>query len=83
MKKPPYVTKVIGAISNRLQLAGEWIDQLFVSWLNPRPSGSKAMAALEPAFRMMDPHNCDGGYHLVASKLPVPGTFQVTVRIVP
>jgi hypothetical protein len=39
-EKTPYVTEVIGAIPNRLQTAGGWIDQPFVSRLNPRPPGS-------------------------------------------
>ena len=31
MKKPPFLTEVIGEIPYRLQLAGGWIDQPFVS----------------------------------------------------
>jgi len=54
MKKTPLVTEVIGAIPNRLQLAGGWIDQPFVSRFNPRPPGSMVVVALEPTFRVMD-----------------------------
>jgi len=81
-EKTPYVTEVIGAIPNRLQTAGGWIDQPFVSRLNPRPPGSMAVA-LEPAFRVMDRSGCGGGCLLVASREPVPGAFQVTIRIAP
>src|SRR5690349_21168929 len=34
------ITKLLGAIPNRLQLAGGWIDQPFVSRHNPKPPGS-------------------------------------------
>ena len=45
MKKTPFVAKVIGAIPNRLQLAGGWIDQPFVSRHNPKPPGSMVVVA--------------------------------------
>jgi len=80
MKTPPYVTEVIGAIRNRLQLAGEWIDQPFVSRLHPRPPGFMVVM-LEPAFRVIERYGCSGGYLLVASRKSVPGAFQVTIRI--
>jgi hypothetical protein len=69
MKKPPLVTEVIGAIPNRLQLAGGWIDQPFVSRLNPRPPGSMVVVALEPTFRVMDRSGCASGTRAVATKL--------------
>ena len=34
------VTKLLGSIPNRLQLAGGWIDQPFVNRHNPKPFGS-------------------------------------------
>src|ERR1035441_2176815 len=34
------VAELLGGIPNRLQLAGGWIDQPFVSRHNPRPPGS-------------------------------------------
>jgi hypothetical protein len=83
MKKSPYVTEVIGDIPNRLQLAGGWIDQPFISRVNPQPAGSMIVVALEPTFRVMDRSGCGGGYLLVASRKPVPGAFQVTVQIAP
>jgi hypothetical protein len=69
MKKTPFVTEVIGAIPNRLQLAGGWIDQPFVSRLNPRPPGSMVVVALEPTFRVMDRSGCASGTRAVATKL--------------
>ncbi|MGO9586278.1 MAG: hypothetical protein ACLP2Y_08790 [Limisphaerales bacterium] len=69
MKKPPFVTEVIGAIPNRLQLAGGWIDQPFVSRRNPRPPGSMVVVALEPTFRVMDHAGCASGTRAVATKL--------------
>jgi len=38
----------------RMALAGGWIDQPFVSRLNPRPPGSMVVVGLEPSFRFMD-----------------------------
>jgi hypothetical protein len=69
MKKPPLVAEVIGAIPNRLQLAGGWIDQPFVSRFNPRPPGSMVVVALEPTFRVMDRSGCASGTRAVATKL--------------
>jgi hypothetical protein len=37
-----------------MAFAGGWIDQPFVSRLNPSPPGSMVVAALEPTFRFMD-----------------------------
>jgi hypothetical protein len=48
------ITSIIGAIPYRLALAGGWIDQPFVSRLNPEPPGSMVVVALEPQFYFMD-----------------------------
>ncbi len=48
------VTKLLGAIPNRLQLAGGWIDQPFVSKFNPKPPGSMVVVQIEPNFRPMN-----------------------------
>src|ERR1017187_10997299 len=69
MKKTPFVTEVIGAIPNRLQLAGGWIDQPFVSKLNPKPPGSMVVVALEPTFRVMDRSGCASSTRAVATRL--------------
>lgn len=44
---------IIGAIPYRMALAGGWIDQPFVSRLNPRPPGSMVVVGLEPVFHWM------------------------------
>src|SRR5512140_1020184 len=48
------LTDVIGRIPYRLALAGGWIDQPFVSRLNPCPPGSMVVVSIEPTFRFMD-----------------------------
>jgi hypothetical protein len=47
------ITGVIGAIPYRMALAGGWIDQPFVSRLNPDPPGSMVVICLEPLFPYM------------------------------
>ena len=44
----------IGSLPYRLQLAGGWIDQPFVSSLNPEPPGSMVVVSLRPTVRYMD-----------------------------
>jgi hypothetical protein len=48
------LTDVIGNIPYRMAFAGGWIDQPFVSKLNPTPPGSMVVVALEPTCRYMD-----------------------------
>ncbi|MBI4873017.1 MAG: hypothetical protein HY822_00130 [Acidobacteria bacterium] len=48
------IASVIGAIPYRMALAGGWIDQPFVSRLNPAPPGSMVVVALEPEVRFLD-----------------------------
>jgi hypothetical protein len=67
--KPPFITKAIGTIPNRLQLAGGWIDQPFVSQLNPKPPGSMVVVALEPTFRVLNRAGCASGTRAIATKL--------------
>ncbi len=45
---------VIGHLPYRLQLAGGWIDQPFVSALDPDPPGSMVVVSLRPTVRYMD-----------------------------
>jgi len=56
MTKPAHLplADMIGRIPYRLALAGGWIDQPFVSRLNPSPPGSMVVVAVEPTFRFMD-----------------------------
>ena len=48
------LSDVIGKMPYRMALAGGWIDQPFISRLNPQPPGSMVVVALEPTFRYMD-----------------------------
>jgi hypothetical protein len=54
LKHESGITAVIGKIPYRMALAGGWIDQPFVSKLNPTPPGSMVVVSLEPAFPFMD-----------------------------
>ena len=68
MKHSP-VEKFLGSIPNRLQLAGGWIDQPFVSRHNPKPPGSMVVVQIEPDFRPMDRSGIASGTRAVAMKL--------------
>jgi len=68
MKVSP-VTKLLGAIPNRLQLAGGWIDQPFVSRHNPKPPGSMVVVQIEANFRPMDRSGIASGTRAIALKL--------------
>jgi hypothetical protein len=63
------ITRVIGAIPNRMAFAGGWIDQPFVSRLNPTPPGSMVVVALEPTFRCLDRAGMASGTRAIALKL--------------
>jgi hypothetical protein len=66
---PSPVAKILGAIPNRLQLAGGWIDQPFVSKQNPKPFGSMVVVQIEPDFRPMDRSGIASGTRAIAMKL--------------
>jgi hypothetical protein len=68
MKISP-VAKLLGAIPNRLQLAGGWIDQPFVSQHNPKPPGAMVVVQIEPNFRPMDRSGIASGTRAVAMKI--------------
>jgi len=68
MKISP-VQKLLGSIPHRLQLAGGWIDQPFVSKHNPKPPGSMVVVQIEPDFRPMDRSGIASGTRAVAMKL--------------
>ena len=68
MKTPP-VARLLGAIPNRLQLAGGWIDQPFVSKHNPEPPGAMVVAQIEPDFRPMDRSGIASGTRSIAMRL--------------
>ena len=63
------ITVVIGKIPYRMALAGGWIDQPFVSKLNPSPPGSMVVVGLEPTFRYMDRCGMATSTRAVARKL--------------
>jgi hypothetical protein len=68
MHGKPAIAKVIGSIPYRLQLAGGWIDQPFVSRHNPEPPGSMVVAQIEPDFCPMERSGLATGTRAVAMK---------------
>jgi len=48
------ITGITGNFPYRIALAGGWIDQPFLSRINPRPPGSMVVVGVEPTFRWMD-----------------------------
>jgi len=78
------ISNVIGRIPYRLALAGGWIDQPFLSRLDPDPPGSMVVVAVEPDFRWMDRCGLATSTRRVATqlwggKLP-PGDPETLVR---
>ena len=70
MKGPsPDITDVIGPIPYRMALAGGWIDQPFISRLNPSPTGSMVVVGVKPQFRFMDRAGMATGTRRAAMKL--------------
>src|SRR5580698_8153133 len=71
MKKPTtsFIAEVFGSIPNRLQLAGGWIDQPFVSRHNPKSPGAMVVVQIEPTFRPMDRSGIASGTRAIALKL--------------
>jgi hypothetical protein len=65
---PETLADVIGHIPYRLALAGGWIDQPFVSRLNPKPPGAMVVVAIEPTFRAMDRSGLATGTREIASR---------------
>jgi hypothetical protein len=60
---------VIGSLPYRLQMAGGWIDQPFVSSLNPESPGSMVVVSLQPTVRYMDRCGLATGTRAVARGL--------------
>jgi galactokinase/mevalonate kinase-like predicted kinase len=58
-----------GGFPYRMALAGGWIDQPFVSSLNPEPSGSMVVVSLSPIVRYMDRCGMATGTRKVALKI--------------
>jgi hypothetical protein len=63
------VSRFLGAIPYRLQLAGGWIDQPFVSRHNPKPPGSMVVVQIEPNFRPMERSGIASGTRAIAMAL--------------
>lgn len=63
------VSRLLGSLPNRLQLAGGWIDQPFVSRHNPEPYGSMVVVQIEPDFRPMDRSGIASGTRAVAMRI--------------
>jgi hypothetical protein len=66
---PSPVGRLLGSIPHRLQLAGGWIDQPFVSRYNPKPPGSMVVVQIEPDFRPMDRSGIASGTRTIAMKI--------------
>ena len=63
------ITDTIGNFPYRIQLAGGWIDQPFVSQLNPSPPGSMVVASLKPVCHLMDRAGMATGSRRIALRL--------------
>lgn len=61
--------KVIGRFPYRMAFAGGWIDQPFVSRLNPEPPGSMVVIGIEPTLRFMERSGMATGTRRVALRL--------------
>jgi hypothetical protein len=68
-KKTSPVAKLLGAIPNRLQLAGGWIDQPFVNEHNPKPPGAMVVVQIEPDFRPMNRSGIASGTRAIAMRI--------------
>ena len=68
-KRHSPVARVFGHIPHRLQLAGGWIDQPFISRHNPEPYGSMVVVQIEPNFRPMERSGFAGGTRAVAVRI--------------
>jgi hypothetical protein len=65
----PDIANDIGKIPYRMAFAGGWIDQPFVSRLNPDHVGSMVVVGLEPTVRFMDRAGMATGTRKVALRL--------------
>lgn len=63
------LTGLIGEMPYRMALAGGWIDQPFVSRLDPDPPGSMVVVGLQPTVRYMDRCGMATGTRQVALEL--------------
>jgi len=68
-RTPASVRKAIGSFPYRLQLAGGWIDQPFVSESNPEPPGSMVVVSIRPSVKYMARSGMATGTRRVAQRL--------------
>jgi hypothetical protein len=71
-KAPPAssdLQRAIGRFPYRLQLAGGWIDQPFVSKANPEPPGSMVVVSMQPTVPYMERSGMATGTRRVAQAL--------------
>ena len=66
---PPSPGRPVGRLPYRLQMAGGWIDQPFVSSLDPEPPGSMVVVSLQPTVRFLDRCGMATGTRAVAAAL--------------
>jgi len=66
---PTAISNAIGSIPYRLALAGGWIDQPFISSLNPTPPGSMVVVGVEPEFWFMERAGIATGTRKIANEL--------------
>ena len=66
---PAEISAIIGKIPHRVALAGGWIDQPFVSQLNPEPPGSMVVVGLEPDCWFMNRAGIASGTRNIALRL--------------
>jgi hypothetical protein len=69
VKSDPAPEDVVGPIPYRMAFTGGWIDQPFMSKLNPAPPGSMVVVGVEPLFRFMDRCGMATSTREVAQKL--------------
>jgi hypothetical protein len=65
----PDLAGVVGRLPYRMAFAGGWIDQPFVSQLNPCPPGSMVTVAIQPTCRFMDRCGMGTSTRLAAAQL--------------
>jgi hypothetical protein len=66
---PASLQQVIGKLPYRLQMAGGWIDQPFVSEVDPDPPGSMVVVSMRPTVRYMERSGMATGTRRVAQEL--------------
>ncbi|MCJ7712744.1 MAG: hypothetical protein MUQ32_18140 [Chloroflexi bacterium] len=66
---PHALREAIGTLPYRLQMAGGWIDQPWLSALNPEPPGSMVVVSLQPTVRYMDRSGMATGTRVAARAL--------------